>query len=100
MKAKVKDDYRWKTFIAFGGHEFVKGEWRPVPAGYEERAKSNPYLEVQEEGLPPAENSVKVHDEPPANAQTNAPAQVESPVNERTNAPVKPRERASRKAEE
>jgi hypothetical protein len=32
MEAKVKDDYRFKSVMAFAGQSYVKGEWRPVPA--------------------------------------------------------------------
>lgn len=33
---------------AFSGRVFVKHEWRPVPAGCEEEAERNPYLETRE----------------------------------------------------
>lgn len=49
MKAKVKDNYRWHNISALSGAEFVKGEWREVPAGFEEEAKRHPALEIQAE---------------------------------------------------
>lgn len=48
MKARVKQDYRWKTVTAFGGKEFTKGEWRKVPAGFEEFARRHEALETDE----------------------------------------------------
>ena len=30
--ARVKDGCPWQTVNAHAGHEFVKSEWRPVPA--------------------------------------------------------------------
>lgn len=48
MEAKVKDSSRYRSIIAFSGREFVKGEWRSVPAGCEAEAMRNGYLETQE----------------------------------------------------
>lgn len=48
MLAQVRQDYRWKTVNAFTGHEYVKYEWRNVPAGMEEQAKKHPDLVVKE----------------------------------------------------
>lgn len=48
MQAKVKNDYRWKTVVAFGGIEYVKNEWRPVPAGLEHNAQAHPFLDVND----------------------------------------------------
>lgn len=31
MLARVKEGYRWSIVQAFGGHEYVKTEWRTVP---------------------------------------------------------------------
>jgi pyruvate/2-oxoglutarate dehydrogenase complex dihydrolipoamide acyltransferase (E2) component len=41
MKAKSNQPF---PVTAFGGLEFVRYEWRNVPAGMEEAALSNPYL--------------------------------------------------------
>ena len=46
MQATVKDSSPWKIITAFGGREYVRGEWRPVPAGCEEEAGRHPYLET------------------------------------------------------
>lgn len=51
MQAKVKDSHRWKTVVAFSGHEFVKGEWRSVPAGFEKDASEHPMLEVMDKDV-------------------------------------------------
>ncbi len=48
LEAKVKDTYRMGPVIAFSGHEFVRSEWRPVPAGFEPAAIVHPLLDVRE----------------------------------------------------
>lgn len=48
MQAKVKKDYRYPAVTAFSGLEFVKFEWRAVPAFAEDEAKRHPALETQE----------------------------------------------------
>jgi hypothetical protein len=48
MQARVKKSARYGSIQAFSGLEFVKGDWRPVPAGFEEEARGNEYLEVSE----------------------------------------------------
>lgn len=59
MEARVKQDARWKSITAFSGLEFVKMEWRPVPAGCEAEAKRNPFLEVREKPVEVAEEPAK-----------------------------------------
>lgn len=49
MQAKVKADYRWPAVVAFGGHEYVKTEFRPVPAGCEAEAQRHPYIETAQD---------------------------------------------------
>jgi len=46
MRAKAKD-YPAGPVVAFGGHEFVKYEWREVPVGCEAEAELHPFLEVE-----------------------------------------------------
>ncbi len=46
MKARVRQDCRWNPVTAFGGQEFIKGEWRSVPEGGEAAAAAHPLLEV------------------------------------------------------
>lgn len=46
MDAKVKSSYRWSTVTALGGLEFVKSEYRRVPAGFEKEAQAHPFLEI------------------------------------------------------
>ena len=45
MQARVKQDYRWQIITAFS-HEFVKNEFRPVPAINEAEAQRHPALEI------------------------------------------------------
>ena len=47
MEAKVRSEHRWRNVTAFGGIEFVKSEYRPVPAGLEKEAQAHPFLEIK-----------------------------------------------------
>jgi len=47
MLARVKQDYASGSVVAFSGHEYVRSEWRDVPAGFEEQAKKHPLLDTQ-----------------------------------------------------
>jgi hypothetical protein len=38
--------------VTCGGVEFVKGEWRNVPAGIEAEAARNPFLELEYHSAP------------------------------------------------
>ena len=46
MKARVKEDGRLNVVTAFGGREYTKREWRPVPEGFEAAAEAHPLLEI------------------------------------------------------
>jgi len=46
LLAKVRDDCRQKTIVACAGVLFFKGTWCNVPAGREDEARRNPFLEV------------------------------------------------------
>lgn len=48
LEAKVKDNYALGPVIAFSGHEFIRGEWRPVPEGFEPAAVVHPLLDTRE----------------------------------------------------
>jgi hypothetical protein len=39
MFAKVRDDYPLSVVTAFGGREYTKKDWRPVPVEEEETAR-------------------------------------------------------------
>lgn len=68
MQARVKQDYRYKSIVALSGQEYVKSEWRSVPADREKEAARHPFLEALESPVEamPAEivedNPVKVSD--------------------------------------
>jgi hypothetical protein len=47
LEARAKPDYKAGSIMAFSGHEYTRGEWRLVPAGFEEQARAHPYLEVR-----------------------------------------------------
>jgi len=46
MQARIKQTARWGTLSFFSGVEYTKSEWRPVPHGKEDEARSNDWLEV------------------------------------------------------
>lgn len=45
--AKVRENARWARVTACSGAEFVKGEARAVPIGFEAEAERHPDLEVK-----------------------------------------------------
>ncbi len=48
MQARIKQSSRYGTAQLFSGLEFVKHEWRQVPAQFEEQARKHELLEVRE----------------------------------------------------
>ena len=52
MQARVRSDYRFSVVTAFTGREFIKGEWRLVPAGCEDEAIHHIALDVQDDPQP------------------------------------------------
>ena len=52
MRARVKDAWPWKSILALGGREYIKGAFRPVPADRETEAEANPHLEIEIEPVP------------------------------------------------
>ena len=70
MEARVKADGRWPSVTACSGREYVKTEWRVVPAGMEAEAERNPFLEV----IIPATSWVEIVTEaPPVDEQLEIP---------------------------
>ena len=69
MQARVTADGPAYPVTACGGYEFCRHEWRTVPAGREDEADANPYLEtrVAEEEAPAR-----------STAQESAPSEVAS----------------------
>lgn len=49
MKARVKEDGRLNVVTAFGGREYTKRDWRPVPEGFEAAAEAHPLLITSDE---------------------------------------------------
>jgi hypothetical protein len=47
MKARIKGNCRWGVITAFSGCEYVKYEFRNVPAPFESQAVNHPALEVE-----------------------------------------------------
>lgn len=96
LEAKVKEQYVLGPVIAFSGYEFVRTEWRAVPAGFEPAALVHPLLDVREVGGEEIRVAAQDHladtlgtadahvltplpDETVAPGATEAPAQEEAP---------------------
>ena len=91
MLARVKQDYTAGPVMAFSGREYVRSEWREVPAGFEEQAKSHPLLETQPSldeiraanpMLPGLGNVTAVTEEPQAEEPPAEPPTEETPAEE------------------
>jgi hypothetical protein len=74
MEARVKSSHRWNTVIAFSGSEFVKGEWRQVPAGLEDAAQAPPFLDTREQAPVKEETTTKTPPAPHPNPEDSKPA--------------------------
>ena len=77
MEAKVKQEHPWKEVTAFAGREYVKSEWRPVPAGKESAALVHPFLETrgnQKAAVAKAKTVELPADQTPANTTTTEQA--------------------------
>lgn len=48
FEARVVEGYNMGSVIAFSGYEYIRSEWRPVPAGFEEHAQNHELLEVRQ----------------------------------------------------
>lgn len=59
MQAKVKEEY-FLSSARSAGVEFVKSEWRPVPAAAEEEVSNASFLEIFEESEINATDAAKV----------------------------------------
>ena len=47
MRVRITSGARYSTVRLFAGMEFVKSEWRPVPAQYENEAMTSGWLEIE-----------------------------------------------------
>lgn len=47
LYARVKKNAKREHYFLFSGHEYVKKEWRPVPAGFEDQARAHEDLDVK-----------------------------------------------------
>ena len=47
LEAMVNEKTRHGTVNAFSGFEYVRYEWRTVPAGFEAQAEAHPYLDIR-----------------------------------------------------
>lgn len=47
LMARVKEDSAQPIIVACTGRQYVKTEWRQVPAGMDDEAKAQPNLEVR-----------------------------------------------------
>lgn len=79
FEARVKDDYRMATVTAFGGREFVKGVWRPVPGEQVVSAEAHPFLEVREVGGASPGGETVTSAAPPGGEADTSPPRGERP---------------------
>lgn len=89
MEARVKADCRLNTVTAFGGREYGKRDWRPVPDGEREAAEAHPYLDVRQVKSAVVESVVS-----PLSVEPDAVATEQAREPEAASAPPK---RATRK---
>lgn len=90
MLARVKQDYLAGSVTAFSGREYIRSEWREVPAGFEEQAKSHPLLETQPSldevragsSKLPGLGKLETPTEPAVTAVTAEPSPDETPAEE------------------
>ncbi len=73
MLARVKQDYAAGPVMAFSGREYVRNEWREVPAGFEEQAKKHPLLDTQ-----PGLEEIRAHGPTAPGLQVPAAVTVET----------------------
>lgn len=102
LEAKVKDELNIGPVAAFSGREYIRFEWRPVPAGCEAEARRHTMLDVREIATEAAVMA-------PEHYLTEVPATAPEPVSTETAAPapvpeeipeLKRRSRRSSKKEE
>ncbi len=48
LLAKIKDNQKFFRYILFSGHEYVKGEFRPVPKDLEYQARADERVDLKE----------------------------------------------------
>lgn len=74
IQAKVKPTYRFGNSLqAFSRIEFIKGDWRDVPAEFEAQARAHEHLEIRERPMVEA-----------GAIETVAPAEIVMPAIEQT----------------
>ena len=73
MEAKLKNSYRWATVQLLNGTEFVKNEWRRVPAGLERAAKEEEYLDLRESRADKARAKAEIAEAPEETIQEEVP---------------------------
>jgi len=80
--------------MAFSGHEYIRSEWRDVPAGFEDQAKNHPLLDTQ-----PSLKEIRTHG-PTAPGLAQPPVEKEAAVTVETAEPPTETESAEVLAEE
>ncbi len=61
MKARIKNSSGRRSVTAFDANEYVRHEWRDVPAHCHEEAQRHPFIEVDELAVSPPEPDEIVH---------------------------------------
>lgn len=99
LLARAKDSFRAGPVIAFSGYEYVRYEWRPVPAGHEEEAKRHALLDLrllddEPEVVPEPEGEPQAEVVPEAVAEPMEPEPDEPELPRPSEAPSKGRRRS------
>lgn len=83
LEARVRDAYRLPSVTAFGGREYVKVAWRPVPDEQAGSAGAHSFLEVREVGggtvsqePSPVADVVDAPPTPPPSEERDAPSKA------------------------
>ena len=98
LEAKVKDSYNMGPIVAFSGYEYIRNEWRLVPAGFEPAAIVHPMLDVRDAET---EKEIRVTAQDKLAEMIEHPVSVETPeepveVKEEEPKPAKRRSRRSK----
>lgn len=91
LEARVREASRLPVVTAFGGREYVRGVWRPIPEEQAGSAAAHPFLEVRAAGEGVVEEAVDAVDRVDAENSVDAVDVVdESPAPKTGAAPPAP----------
>lgn len=71
LLARLKKDYKYHRAVLFSGREFVKAEWRRVPAEFEAQALSDERIETKKGKDEPMLESAEPIEKPEGKSKRN-----------------------------